>query len=185
MAQGALLFQYAEEKNATGLTGLAGLAAYLELWQAAGLSDSVRHHLGDVEKGQGWTGSQMVLSLVLLNLAGGECVDDLRLLEQDEGLGRILRLAETHGMRRRSAGPLRGGGVGSAAVVFPPPLRFSGSWPDSTTKRRRRARGSLIPRSSRPPAKASWGWAGSTPTWRVSSKARLGMSRPPWTWTRL
>ena len=39
-----------------------------------------------------------MISLVLSNLAGGECVEDLRLLEKDKGLGRVLRLAETHGM---------------------------------------------------------------------------------------
>ena len=41
---------------------------------------------------QGWTDAQVVTSPVLLDLAGGECVEDLRLLEKDEGLGRVLRL---------------------------------------------------------------------------------------------
>ena len=151
MAQGALPFQYAEEKNATGLSGLAGLAAYLELWQAAGLSDSVRHHLGEVEKGQGWTGSQMVLSLVLLNLAGGECVDDLRLLEQDEGLGRILRLAETHGMRRRERRALEGRwrrerrrSVPSASAVF----RFLAGFHDEEEESKRQSHTAFIPAPS-------------------------------------
>ena len=151
MAQGALPFQYAEEKNATGLSGLAGLAAYLELWQTAGLSDSVRHHLGEVEKGQGWTGSQMVLSLVLLNLAGGECVDDLRLLEQDEGLGRILRLAETHGMRRRERRALEGRwrrerrrSVPSASAVF----RFLAGFHDEEEESKRQSHTAFIPAPS-------------------------------------
>ena len=30
---------------------------------------------------QGWTDEQLIVSLMLLNLAGGECVDDLRILE--------------------------------------------------------------------------------------------------------
>ena len=85
MPQGALPFQYAQEKGSTGMTALAGLGAYLDLWQVAGLPQSVRRHLG-VKGGQGWTDEQMVTSLVLLNLAGGECVEDLRLLEKDEGL---------------------------------------------------------------------------------------------------
>ena len=49
----------------------------------------------------------MVTSLVVLNLAGGECVEDLRLLEKDEGLGRVLRLAETQGLGRRVSEPSR------------------------------------------------------------------------------
>ncbi len=31
MPQGALPFQYAEEKGSTGMTGFAGLATYLDL----------------------------------------------------------------------------------------------------------------------------------------------------------
>jgi len=40
--------------------------------------------------------------LVLLNLAGGDCVDDLRILEGDEGFCRVLERVETYGMRRRA-----------------------------------------------------------------------------------
>ena len=42
----------------------------------------------------------MVTSLILLNLAGGESVEDLRVLEKDEGLGRVLS-EPTQGMRQR------------------------------------------------------------------------------------
>ena len=37
MKQGVLPFQYQEEGSTTGMTGLAGLAAYLDLGCAAGL----------------------------------------------------------------------------------------------------------------------------------------------------
>jgi len=43
---------------------------------------------------QGWTDEQMVMSLVMLNLAGGDCVDDIRVLEHDEGFCRVWRMAE-------------------------------------------------------------------------------------------
>ena len=88
MGQGALPFQYVQEKGWAGVTGHCGLAVYLDLWQVAGLNESVARHLGANQGRQGWTNAQMVTSLVLLNLAGGECVEDLRLLEKDEGLGR-------------------------------------------------------------------------------------------------
>ena len=42
-----------------------------------------------------------MLSLVLLNLAGGDCVDDLKILEADEGFCSILRKSEMHGLRRK------------------------------------------------------------------------------------
>jgi hypothetical protein len=47
---------------------------------------------------QGWTDAQEVVSLLLLNLAGGDCVDDLRVLEGDDGFARLMRRVETHGL---------------------------------------------------------------------------------------
>ena len=50
---------------------------------------------------QGWTDEQIVMSLILLNLAGGDSVDDLRLLEADDGFCRILRRIELQGLKRK------------------------------------------------------------------------------------
>ena len=82
------------------MTALSGLPAYLDLAAVARLRESVRRHVGVREGTQGWTDAQMVMSLVMLNLSGGESVDDLRLLERDEGLGRVLLAGESHRMRR-------------------------------------------------------------------------------------
>jgi len=41
VAQGLLPFQYESEAGEAGLTGLAGLPLYLELWRAAGLDVAV------------------------------------------------------------------------------------------------------------------------------------------------
>ena len=101
MPQGALPFQYAQEKRPAGMTALSGLMTYLELMQAAGLRSSVERHVRLRERGQGWTDSQMIISLILLNLAGGESVSDLDVLEKDAGFCKVIREVETHGMRRR------------------------------------------------------------------------------------
>ena len=101
MKQGLLAFQYEQEKSRAGMTALSGLMMYLELMQAAGLRSSVERHVRLRERGQGWTDSQMIISLMLLNLAGGESVSDLDLLEKDEGLCKMLGEFETCGMRRR------------------------------------------------------------------------------------
>lgn len=99
MAQGVLSFKYEEEKQDTGMTGLAGLPLYLELVSAIGLGDSIEKHLHI--KQQGWTDSQTILSLIMMNLAGGDCVEDLRKLENDAGFCTILRRVEHSGMKRR------------------------------------------------------------------------------------
>ena len=99
MQQGVLPFQYGTESRIGGMTALSGLAVYLEMAEAARLGESIRRQVKVREGGQGWTDRQMVIALILLNLAGGEGVDDLRVLEGDEGLGRMLRRVETHRQR--------------------------------------------------------------------------------------
>ena len=83
------------------MTALAGLPVYLDLAEILGLSKSIQKHLKIRESGQGWTDSQIVLSLVLLNLAGGDCVDDIKKLEADDGFCEVLKKAEVHGLRRK------------------------------------------------------------------------------------
>ena len=115
MAQGVLSFKYEEERRDTGMTALAGLPVYLDLASVMGIAESVARHIH--VKRQGWTDAQMVLALVLLNLSGGECVDDLRKLEGDGGFCRVLRRVEQKGMRRRHWGGAVGvdGTTGSSA----------------------------------------------------------------------
>ena len=84
MAQGVLPFKYEAEKKSTGMTALGGLPAYLDLAQVIGFSKSIQKHLKLRAGGQGWTDTQMVLALVLLNLAGGDCVEDIKVVEADD-----------------------------------------------------------------------------------------------------
>jgi hypothetical protein len=98
MAQGVLPFKYEEEKKDTGMTGLAGLPIYLDLTSVMGLKESIERHLHI--KQQSWTDSQTLISLILTNLAGGDCVDDLRKLQGDTGFCKLLRRIEQRGMKR-------------------------------------------------------------------------------------
>jgi hypothetical protein len=102
LAQGILPFRYEAEPTNSGMTALAGLPVYLELAAVSGLTRYIRRHLQIcAEKEQGWTDSQIVMPLVLLNLAGGDSVDDLRTLEGDEGFVQVLRRVEMHGLCRK------------------------------------------------------------------------------------
>lgn len=101
MSQTTLPFKYEEDKKEMGITSLGGLALYTGLAHIMGLSKSISDHIRARENTQGWTDSQVILSLILLNLAGGDCVDDLNILEADEGFCRILRRVELDGLSRR------------------------------------------------------------------------------------
>jgi len=101
MPQGALPFQYEIEGGSSGLTALGGLPVYLDLMAVAGLRESIERHVHARRGGQGWTDGQMGTAFVMLNLAGGDCVEDLRTLEGDEGFCRVLERSEQAGLRRR------------------------------------------------------------------------------------
>jgi hypothetical protein len=102
MAQGVLPFQYKEQSSVSGLTAFGGLPVYLDLAQAAGLGAAIRRHLQVRGEGcQGWSDHQIVMALILLNLAGGDCVADVDRLEADAGLCRVMRRIEHHGLPRR------------------------------------------------------------------------------------
>jgi hypothetical protein len=102
LKQGILPFRYECEPTESGMTALAGLPAYLELAIVSGLTGSIEQHLGACAlKEQGWTDTQIVMSLILLNIAGGDSVDDLRILEADEGLVKLLHRVGFSGHPRK------------------------------------------------------------------------------------
>lgn len=101
LAQGVLPFKYEAEKSCTGMTGLAGLPIYLELMRVAGVAEAVDQHVQGRASAQGWTDRQMIMALLLLNLVGGDCIDDLAKLEKDDGFASVARQVETHGMPRQ------------------------------------------------------------------------------------
>jgi hypothetical protein len=100
IAQGLLPFKYEEERQGFGLTGLGGLATYLELAHASSLWSSIDRHVR-IRDGQGWRDSDVVMALVMLNLAGGECVEDVNRLEADEGFCRIWEKARRSVLNRK------------------------------------------------------------------------------------
>jgi hypothetical protein len=148
MAQGLLPFKYEEEESRSGMTALAGLPTYLELAAVAGVGASIEKHLGIRSGDQGWTDRQMLMSLVLLNLAGGDCVDDLARLEGDGGLAEVMRRVETHGMPRRERRALlrrfrkeRKRAVPSPSSVF----RYLSAFHNAPEEERREAHKAFIP----------------------------------------
>ena len=105
LAQGVLDFQYESDSSRNGLTSLAGLAVYLDLVKASGLGAAIQRHVG-VAGSQGWLDIQMVLAVALLNLAGGDCVDDIERLERDGGFSAILRAIEKDLLSRAHLNPI-------------------------------------------------------------------------------
>ena len=148
MAQGVLPFKYETEKKTTGITALGGLPAYLDLAQVVGLNKSIQKHLKARAGGQGWTDNQMVLALVLLNLAGGDCVEDIKVVEADDGFCEVLKKVEGHGLRRKVRRALlcrwrkeRTRAVPSPSAIF----RYLAQFHDEHQEEQRQAGKAFIP----------------------------------------
>ena len=106
MAQGALPFQYEAETAASGVTALGGLPVYLDLINASGLDVAIRKHVR-VAGEQGWLDLQMIVALIVLNLAGGDGLEDLERLEQDAGFVQVMREVERRLLPRADRRALR------------------------------------------------------------------------------
>ena len=151
MAQGILPFKYEAERNGCGMTAFGGLPVYLDLAHISGLSKSIEKHLRVRVGGQGWPDSEVVMSLVLLNLAGGDCVDDLGIVEADEGFCRILGRVQLHGLKRKERRQLerrwrkeRKRSVPSPSAVF----RYLSAFHDAEQERLRHSGKAFIPASN-------------------------------------
>jgi hypothetical protein len=101
MTQGELAFKYEMDQQGAGMTGMGGIGTYLDLACRSGLVRSIERQVKARQRCQGWTDVESVLSLVMLNLVGGDCVDDVNRLESDEGFCRLFNKALSHGMSRK------------------------------------------------------------------------------------
>lgn len=72
------------------LTARAGLTLVSETMLALGLDDVVATALQLRERDRGYTEFDKLQALVLVQAAGGECVEDVRVLASDRGLVRLL-----------------------------------------------------------------------------------------------
>jgi hypothetical protein len=107
MTQGLLPFKYLESKKSKDFTGLSGLLLYLELFELIGLEKLINRNIQIKKGSQGWSDEQILQSLILLNLSGGDCVDDISKLEHDEGFCRILEHMELRGKGKRERHKIR------------------------------------------------------------------------------
>jgi hypothetical protein len=73
-----------------GVTARAGLALVVETERALGLEGSVRKHVPLRQRDSGYTEADKVEVVSLLIASGGQCLDDIRVLESDAGLLRLL-----------------------------------------------------------------------------------------------
>ena len=146
--QGVLPYRIEEEPSDSGMTALGGLPAYLDLASVLGLREAIERLIPVDRGGQGWCCWQLVLQLVLLKIAGGDCVADLERLNADSGFGRVLQRVELHGLKRRERREIerrwrkeRKQNVASPSAAF----RFLEDFHDPEQEKQRRPGVAFIP----------------------------------------
>lgn len=107
MPQSLLPFQYEEDPTQSKLTALGGLPLFLDLMASLGVIASLRQSLACAGDIHGWSVSDVVLALILVNLAGGDCVEDLDRLNCDMGFGQVMGLAHRAGYSRQQRRALK------------------------------------------------------------------------------
>ncbi|MEK7280963.1 MAG: IS1380 family transposase [Chloroflexota bacterium] len=98
-SDGLLPYEFVEEPGKSEVTGHAGLLPYIDLACVLGMLEAADEEIG-VCGSQGWKDRDHALSLALLNLAGGECVEDIRMLETDPGICKVFGQAQKYGLSR-------------------------------------------------------------------------------------
>jgi hypothetical protein len=73
-----------------GITAWAGLPSVLDTVRALGLHDLIREEIKIQRRKRGYGDARKIESLLLLMAAGGECVDDIKMLQADAGLCRLV-----------------------------------------------------------------------------------------------
>ena len=90
MDQGILPFVFEAATQPMDLTAFAGLTLVSETMLALCLDKVVQERLQLRERQRGYDEFDKLHSIVLLQAAGGDCVEDIRILSRDAGLVRLL-----------------------------------------------------------------------------------------------
>jgi hypothetical protein len=89
--EGILPFQVAEDTSDRAVTSFAGLPLVIETFRALGLDRVVKRHVRVRLRDRGFKEVDLVETLTALMAAGGDCVDDVRVLAADPGLRELWR----------------------------------------------------------------------------------------------
>jgi hypothetical protein len=83
-------FDYDEGHGEQGLTALAGVPLVVQAFRSLALPASVQRNVSIKQRQRGFDEATYVESFVILNAAGGDCLEDFERLRQDGGLAELI-----------------------------------------------------------------------------------------------
>ena len=85
-----LQFEIDPEPCEERITARGGMSVVVEAFRAFGLPGSIKRHVHTKQRQRGYDEGTLVESFVILNAAGGDCIDDFDSLRQDDGLAELI-----------------------------------------------------------------------------------------------
>ncbi len=85
-----LLFEIDPEPLPETLTALGGVPLLVQAFRSLGLPSSVNQHVQIKQRQRGYDEATFVESFVILNVVGGECLEDFERLREDAGLSELI-----------------------------------------------------------------------------------------------
>lgn len=85
-----MLFEIDPEPAPEILTALGGMPLLVQAFRSLGVPGSVKRHVRIKQRQRGYDEATMVESFMVLNAAGGECLEDFDRLREDPGLGELI-----------------------------------------------------------------------------------------------
>jgi hypothetical protein len=85
-----LPFSYDEQESEENLTALGGMPLLMQAFRSLGAGRSVAQHLQMKQRQRGLDEASYVESFVVLNAAGGDCLEDFDHLRADTGLAELI-----------------------------------------------------------------------------------------------
>jgi hypothetical protein len=89
-AEGEFLFEIDEEPTDECLTALGGIPLFVRTARSLDVPGSVKRNLALKQRDRGFDEATYIESFLVLNAAGGDCLEDFDCLREDRGLAAIL-----------------------------------------------------------------------------------------------
>ena len=89
-AEGEFLFEIDEEPSEECLTALGGVPLFVRTARSLDVPGSVKRHLALKQRDRGFDEATYIESFLVLNAAGGDCLEDFDCLREDRGLAAML-----------------------------------------------------------------------------------------------
>ncbi len=117
-----LPYHLEEEKNSVNITKFGSMPIFLELCYSCGFFNTIKEKLCVQSKNSDWKDEDLLFSIILLNITGADCIEDIDSLKKDKGLCEIFSSFfasyKTKGKKQRKNAKSKNSSLPSKSSLF-------------------------------------------------------------------